>query len=213
MNAEPTVFVVDDDVDMRDSLKFLMRSAGLRVQTFSSANAFVEAFDPRAPGCLVLDVRMPVMSGIELFERLTVLHSTLPVIFMTAHADVPTAVRALKSGAAEFLEKPFDRKSLLDRVQSAIREDSQRREQSLRWEGMAARMASLTAREREILDLLLAGSSNKLMAAQLSITERAVEMRRASILKKLNVASLAEMVRLATEFELATEGGKIPAGG
>ena len=205
MPTEPTVFIVEDNDDMRESLLWLMRSVRLPVHADSSAVDFLAHYDPTAPGCLILDIRMPGMSGIELFELLRARGCRLPVIFITAFADVPTAIRALKSGAAEFLEKPFDRQALLDRVQQAIREDAERRVQAAHWQDIEDRMAQLTPREKEVLRMLLGGTPNKTIATNLKITERAVEMRRAAMMKKLQVNSVAEMVRVVTEFDLISE--------
>lgn len=210
MPGDPTVFIVDDDPDMRDSLCWLMRSVRLPVETFCSAAEFQERYNPDSPGCLILDVRMPETSGIELFEQLTAQASRLPVIFITAHADVPTVVRAFKSGAAEFLEKPFDRQTLLERVRRAIRDDAEQRAQAARWADIRDRMARLSPRETQVLRMLLGGTPNKTIATKLSITERAVEMRRATMMKKLQVNSVAELVRVATEFDMRSEAQAAP---
>ena len=192
MPAEGVVYVVDDDADLRDSLVWLIRSVGLEVEAFGSPAEFLAGYDGRGPACLVADVRMPGMSGIELHERLRAGGVTIPAVIITGHADVPTAVRALKSGAAEFLEKPFDRQSLLEKVQRALQEDARRRADEARWEEAERRLARLTEKEREVLQMLADGRPNKVIAAQLGIGERAVEMRRAAVMRKLEAASLAE---------------------
>lgn len=198
---EPTVYIVDDDPDMRDSLQWLMKTVGLRVEAFCSATEFLESFQAGSPGCLIFDVRMPGTSGLELYEALVARGETLPVIFMTAYADVPMAVRALKSGAIEFVEKPFDRQALLDRVQRALKEDAARQRRLADNEALRLRFERLTDKEREVLELIKEGQPNKAISAALCITERAVEMRRSSLMKKLEARTLAEMIRLSVERE------------
>ena len=198
----PTVFVVDDDPDMRESLEYLLGSLEIVTRTYSSANAFLSEFEPWQPGCLVCDVRMPDMSGLELFERLTVMGCRLPVILMTAYADVPMAIRALQSGAAEFIEKPFNAQVMLERIQRALSQDRERRASIAEWEEFACGVADLTEKEQETLTMLMQGASNKVMASRMDVSERAVEMRRASVMKKLQVRSLAELIRRVTQYEL-----------
>ncbi|MDR3637755.1 MAG: response regulator [Isosphaeraceae bacterium] len=205
---EPTVYVVDDDPDMRDSLQWLMTTVGLSVSVFSSASSFLEEFAPKGPGCLVFDVRMPGMSGLDLYEELIARGDGMPVIFITAYADVPMAVRALKSGAVEFVEKPFNRQALLDRVQRAIKDDCERWKRLTERAALARRFALLTDKERQVLDLVKEGQPNKAISAALGITSRAVEMRRASLMGKLAVRSLAELLRLILEVESAGAGRK-----
>lgn len=205
MPAEPVVFVVDDDADMRDSLHWLMESNGLAAQSFPSVGEFEKAYRPEQHGCLILDVKMPGKSGLQFYEEFVANGGTIPVIFITAFADVPTAVSALKSGAVEFLEKPFDRQSLIERVQRAIQLDARQRNEREQQSEIAGRMALLSARESEVLSLLMGGMANKGIAARLKISERAVEMRRAGLMKKLAVNSVPELVRLATQFEMATK--------
>ena len=203
MSDEPIVFIVDDDADMRDSLHWLMQSNGLAVQSYQSVVEFEEAGQSGRHGCLILDVRMPGTSGLQFYERFIARGGTMPVIFITAYADVPTAVTALKSGAADFLEKPFDRQTLLERVQRAILLDAKQRSERQRQSEVAGLMAQLSSREDQVLGLLMKGLPNKTIAVQLKISERAVEMRRASLMKKLAVNSVPELVRLATQFEMA----------
>lgn len=202
---EPTVYIVDDDPDMGDSLHWLMKTVGLRVEVYSSAQAFLEAFRPGSFGCLLFDVRMPGTSGLELFEELVARGETMSVIFMTAYADVPMAIRALKSGAIEFVEKPFDRQALLDRVQRAIKDDIERHRRFADRDALRRRFERLTEKEREVLELIKEGQPNKAISAALSITPRAVEMRRASLMKKLETRTVAEMIRLSIELEAAPE--------
>lgn len=205
----PTVHVVDDDADMRDSLRWLMGTVGLAVETYLSADDFLRRFEPNgSPGCLVFDVRMPGTSGLDLYETLVARAAALPVIFVTAYADVPMAIRAMKSGAVEFVEKPFNRQALLERVQRAVRQDVERRRRSADRAEIESRFRRLTDKEREVLDLVTQGLPNKTIAARLAVTPRAVEMRRASLMKKLGAASLADLLRLAFARELVGEEGR-----
>lgn len=195
------VYIVDDDPDMRDSLRWLMKTVGIRAQTFASAAEFLRDFTPNGPGCVILDVRMPGTSGLDLFEELIARGEGMPVIFITAHADVPMAVRALKSGAVEFVEKPFNRQTLLDKVQRAIKDDSQRRSRMAARANLSRRFQQLTDKEREVLELIKEGRPNKDIASQLQITPRAVELRRSSLMRKLGVRSLIELLRLTVVQE------------
>jgi FixJ family two-component response regulator len=201
-----TVHVVDDDPDMRDSLQWLLRTVGLRAVLYESADDFLRRFRSGGPGCLVFDVRMPGTSGIQLYEDLVSRGEGMPVIFITAFADVPMAVRALKSGAVEFVEKPFHRQSLLDRVQRAIKDDADRRRRLADRDAVRRRFESLTDKERQVLDMIKDGQPNKAISAALNLTTRAVEMRRASLMKKLGTRTLAELLRLVFEQDLAHEG-------
>jgi FixJ family two-component response regulator len=201
MKREPTVYILDDDPDMRDSLHWLMTTVGLRAEAFESASAFVERFAPDGPGCLVFDVRMPGTSGMDLYEELVARGQGMPVIFITAYADVPMAIRAMKSGATEFVEKPFNRQSLLDRVQRAIKDDAERLRVLGDRERARQRFRRLTAKEREVLEMIKEGRPNKAISAALMITPRAVEMRRASLMKKLGVNNLAELLRLLIDVD------------
>lgn len=198
---EPTVYVVDDDLDMRDSLRWLMKTVGLRAEVFSSASAFLEGFQPGGPGCLVFDVRMPGTSGLDLYEALVARGEGMPVIFITAFADVPMAIRAMKSGAVEFIEKPFNSQTLLDRIQRAIQHDLERRRALADREAARQRFRRLTEKDREVLAMIIQGRPNKAISVALGITLRAVEMRRASLMKKLAARSLAELIRFSIEAE------------
>jgi FixJ family two-component response regulator len=202
---DPTVYIVDDDPDMRDSLRWLLKTVGLRVETFGSSEEFLRDFKSRGPGCLVFDVRMPGTSGLDLYEAVVARGDAMPVIFITAFADVPMAVRALKSGAVEFVEKPFNRQSLLEKVQRAIKDDVDRRCRLADREAIRERFLRLTDKEREVLGMIKDGWPNKTMATALSISARAVEMRRASLMKKLEVRSVAELMRLTIEHEVGSE--------
>lgn len=202
---DPTVYIVDDDPDMRDSLRWLMTTVGLRVNSYPSAAEFLRDFTPDGPGCLVFDVRMPGTSGLDLYEALVTRGERMPVIFITAFADVPMAIRAMKSGAIEFVEKPFNRQDLLDRVQRAIKDDAERRKALASREAIRARFRKLTDKEREVLELIKEGKPNKAISSALDITPRAVEMRRASLMKKLGVRTLAELFRLTIALENPAE--------
>jgi FixJ family two-component response regulator len=202
VNSAGTAFIVDDDPDMRGSLEYLIQSVGIATCSYASAVEFLAAFEPARPGCLICDVRMPEMSGLDLFEQLERLGNRLPVILMTAYADVPMAIRALKLGVAEFIEKPFSAQLMLEGIQRALADDRGRRASLKAWEDFALRMRNLTTKERSTLDQILSGAPNKAIAARLEITERAIEVRRASIMKKLEVSSFAELVRQVTHYEL-----------
>lgn len=193
-NPQATVFVIDDEESIRRSLDWLISSIGVKVRTFQSARAFLKAYSPESPGCLVLDVRMPEMSGLELMERLHESDISIPIIFLSAHGDVPMVVRAMQSGAVDFLQKPFNSQQFLDRVNAAIKYDGQEREKRDRARRLAQGLAMLTPREREILKLALSGESSKCIASALKISHKTVEAHRAHIMKKLNVRSFNEIV-------------------
>ncbi len=196
---DPTVFIVDDDAAVRDSLRFLLRSVGLRSETFSSAIDFLEDHDPKRPGCLILDVRMPGMSGLELHERLRAVGSILPIIFLTAHGDVPMAVEAVKAGAVDFLQKPFRDQDLLDRIQEAINANAQARKESTDRDEIRSRIESLTPREREVMELVVAGKANKVIALNLGVSQRTVEIHRARVMKKMRARSLSGLVQMVMQ--------------
>ena len=197
MQSEPTVYVVDDDEPIRDSLRMLLGSAGLPVETFASAQQFLAAYTPPAPGCLLVDVRMPGMSGLELQELLAARKIALPVIVITGHGHVAMAVRAMKAGAADFVEKPFDDELLLECIRRTLARDADTRRRQSRSSESTQRLAALTPREREIMEHLVAGKSNKAIAADLGISARTVEVHRARIMEKLEAKSLADVVRIA----------------
>lgn len=192
----PTVYVVDDDEAMRDSLQWLLEAERLRVAAFASAEEFLAAFRPGLAGCLILDVRMPGMSGLELHDRLAERRCTLPVIFVTGHGDVPMAVSAIKKGAAEFIEKPFNDRDLLEMVERCLQLDAERRRQAGEVDSMRARLAELTPREREVMDQVIAGKLNKIIADELGISIKTVEVHRARIMEKTGARSVAELVQL-----------------
>jgi two-component system response regulator FixJ len=196
VSAGVTVFVVDDDQAVRDSLALLVQSVGLEVETFTGAQDFLDAYRPERPGCLITDIRMPGMSGLDLQERLSAHGHHIPVIVLTGFGDVPAAVRALKGGAIDFVEKPFNPQALLDLVQQALVRDMELREQAAREADLAERMALLTPREHEVMALVVAGKANKVVAMDLSISERTVELHRGRIMKKMRARSLAELMRM-----------------
>jgi FixJ family two-component response regulator len=196
MSREPIVFVVDDDTEVQRSLRWLLEAAGHAVRTFDSAEEFLEAADPDHPGCLILDVRMGGMDGLELQETLNEREVGLPVILVSAHADVPIAVRAMKSGALGVLEKPYSDKVLLRHVDEALAEDAARRGREAREAAVQERVETLTPREREVMGLVVHGSATKQIAHQLGISPRTVEIHRARVMEKMQAGSVAELVRL-----------------
>jgi len=194
--SEAKVYIVDDDEAMRDSLKWLLESRGLEVELYASGEAFLAAYDERFRGCLVLDVRMPGMSGLDLLERLGTRASTLPVIIVTGHGDVPMAVAALKKGAADFIEKPFADKAMLKLIESCMKQDRAGAARRAEAAEVASRLESLTQREREVLDLIVTGQLNKQIADELGISIKTVEVHRSRVMEKMNANSIAELVRL-----------------
>ncbi|MEQ1803052.1 MAG: response regulator transcription factor [Gammaproteobacteria bacterium] len=196
-----TVFVVDDDDGVRTSLGILLDSAGYRAVPFSSAPDFLSQYDPARPGCLLLDMRMPGMTGMELLQELSSRGAFLPVIFITGHGDVAMAVEAMKAGAFDFLQKPFSPRDLLDRVQRALAADSEARQVLSRVEELRQRHATLTPREKEVMGLIVGGHANKVIAMDLGLSERTVEIHRARVMEKMATRSVAHLVRMALELE------------
>lgn len=192
----PTVFIIDNDEPLRGSLRFLLESADLASEGFESAEAFLAAYTPDRPGCLVLDVRLPGISGIVLQETMRERGWRLPIIVMTGFADVGTAVGMLKRGAFDFFEKPFADQQLLDRVQQAIGFDASRRAASEQREALASRIAALTAREHEVFQEVVHGKANKVVALEFGISEKTVEVHRARVMQKMGANSLADLVRM-----------------
>lgn len=194
--GEQTVFVVDDDRATRRAMQMLLRSVGLRCETFESGDEFLASIDHERSGCLVLDIRMPGLGGLELQEKLASAGNCLPILFITGHGDVPMAVEAMQRGAVDFIQKPARDQDLLDRVQNALEIDRKERAARSRKLEMAARLESLTPREREVLDLVVAGQANKLIAFELGLSQRTVEIHRARVMTKMRARSLADLVRM-----------------
>jgi len=194
---EAVVFVVDDDEDLRDGLSNLLRTVGLQVKGFASATDFLKSKLPDAPSCLVLDVRLPGMSGLDFQSELTKKNIGIPIVFMTAHGDIPMTVRAMKGGAVEFLPKPFHDQSMLDAVHSALEKDRQRRKGIGDTSQLRSRFDSLTSREQEILAYVASGLLNKQIAAEVELSEITVKVHRASVMRKMGAKSLADLVRMA----------------
>lgn len=193
--GQPRVFVVDDDAAMRDSIACLLESENLSCRMFSDAGSFLEFCDRQQQGCILLDIRMPGMSGMELLENLKANGIQLPVIFITGHGDVPLAVRALKLGAFDFLQKPFSASELLERVHAALNLMLERRQKSRKQDSLRSNFDALTKREREVMELVVAGNLNKVIGMKLGISSRTVDIHRANIMRKLNVRTVAELVQ------------------
>jgi RNA polymerase sigma factor (sigma-70 family) len=203
MTAAATVFIVDDDAAVRDGLKLLLDTAGLAVETYEGAAAFLAAYSPGRAGCLILDVRMPEMSGPELQAELNRLSVDLPIIFLSGHADIPTTVRAVKDGAMDVLTKPVQGAELIERVQAALEKSAELRQKSSATRALRQRLDALTAREREIMVMAAAGQPNKEIARRLGISHRTVEIHRARVMQKTGAANVIELARIAEACGLA----------
>ncbi len=201
MNALPTVHVIDDDDAVRDSIHMFLANEGLEVRTYPSADAFIAVLDSAPPGCVVTDVRMPGMSGIELLAEIARLRLAMPVIVVTGHADVPLAVRAMKSGAVDLLEKPFKAADLIDAVSRALEVGRNSQRSVLSAQEAQARLATLSMRETEVLDRLVRGQPNKIIAYEMGISPRTVEVHRANVMKKTQAGSFSELVRMFLNVE------------
>ena len=202
----PTVYIVDDDDQVRESLRLLMESVGLPVETFGSARAYLDHFDPEQRGCLVLDVRMRGMSGLELQTQLAQFPQYPPIVMISAHGDIPMAVRALQSGAIDFLEKPFNDQNLLDSVHRAIQQDAFRHGEASRIAEIRERIARLTPREAEVMRRVVNGQRNKVIASDMSITQSTVEVHRGRVMEKMEAKTLSELMRMLVTLEIC--GGK-----
>jgi FixJ family two-component response regulator len=202
-NSEPIVFVIDDDRMIREGLQSLIRSVGLRVETFGSAQDFLIAKRPDGPACLVLDVRMPGLSGLDLQLKLSDEDVPIPILFITGHGDIPMSVRAMKEGAHEFLTKPVRGQDLLDAIQKAIASDRQLRKDRAELKEIRARFEPLTPREKEVLDLVVDGLLNKQIADQLAMSELTVKTHRAHVMEKTQAESLAHLVRMAEKLKIS----------
>ncbi|MFO1435445.1 MAG: response regulator [Gammaproteobacteria bacterium] len=198
---EQVVCIVDDDEAVRNSIRLLLQSVGVKTSMFASATEFLKVIDGIESGCVLLDVRMPSMSGLELFDQLLAQRVHLPVIFITGHGDVPMAVRAVKKGAFDFLQKPFNDQELIDRVNDALREDSRRLSEQSDRQALRRHFESLTPREREIMERIVAGQANKVIAIELQLSERTVELHRARVMEKMQVRCLAELVATAVKLK------------
>ncbi len=195
-STAPTVYVVDDDDGMRRALDTLLSTVGYKTAVFSRPSEFLANFKVDSPGCLLLDIRMPDMSGLELQQHLNRIGSMLPVIFITGHGDVPMAVQAMKEGAFEFVQKPFRDQDLLDRINHALKQDAENRNTVARRAEVLHRLESLTPRERQVMDLVVEGAANKVIAIDLDLSERTVEIHRAKVMEKMGARSVAHLVKL-----------------
>ena len=196
-SSDAVVFVVDDDPSVRSALKRLIKSVGLKVTTFTSAQEFLDHDHPDTPSCLVLDIRMPGLSGLELQDQMAALGLNMPIIFITGHGSVPISVRAMKEGAVDFLEKPFDDQTLLDAIHQAIEKDKQVKREQTELREIKQRVASLTPREYEVFSLVITGMLNKQIAFELGTSEKTIKVHRARVMQKMHAESLANLVRLA----------------
>ena len=201
-HGKPTVFLVDDDPTVRDALGLFLESSNLSVRAYPSAQAFLDAYRPECPGCLVLDIRMPGMSGMELQQLLLKRNITIPIIFLTGHGDIPMSVKALKAGAIDFIEKPFNADVLLARIREAIEKDFQTREFNAYKARILACYEHLTRREREVMRFVIAGSSNKEIAKALDISHRTIDVHRSRIMAKMEASSLPDLVNMAALCDL-----------
>ena len=200
--TDAVVFVVDDDAPVRESLKNLIGSVGLRAELFASTQEFLRSKRPDVPSCLVLDVRLPGLSGLDLQKRITEAGMEIPIIFITGHGDIPMSVRAMKAGAVEFLTKPFRDQDLLDAIQLALERDRKAREQRAAIEDLRRRFASLTAREREVMARVVAGLLNEQIGGELGTSETTVKIHRHQVMEKMGAGSLPELVRMADRLEI-----------
>ena len=203
MDDKQTVFVVDDDEGVRDGLSLLLETIGQDYELFESAYDFLDSYDSSKRGCLVLDIRMPRMTGLDLQKKLIEMESRLPVIFITGHGDIPMAVEAMRRGAVDFIRKPFRESDLLDRVNEALNMDDTAYQQALGREALDGKLSSLSERERDVFERVADGQMNKVIAADLGISERTVEVHRGQVMKKLGVKTLAQLVRMKIESETA----------
>ena len=195
-DVQPLVFVVDDDEPVRDAIGMLLDTVGMDYASYDSAQAFLDDYDPARRGCLVLDIRMPGMSGLELQQRLSEMGAQIPIVFITGHGDVPMAVEAMKRGAVDFIRKPFRDQELLDRIHEALAEEADRRAQAQSADDLRRRVAALTPREREVFLRVADGQANKVVAIELGISERTVEIHRSQVMQKTRARSLADLVRI-----------------
>jgi FixJ family two-component response regulator len=192
----PTVFIIDDETGVRESVGELLATVGIKTRAFASAGEFLDSYDPEVAGCMILDVRMPGTSGLELQRKLASIGSPLPIIFLTAYGDVPTAVQAIQAGAIDFIQKPFQPHEFIDKVQRSLEENARRRKELADHERIAARIASLTPREREVLDMIVDGNATGAIAEKLGISRRTVEIHRSNVMKKMHASSSVMLVQM-----------------
>jgi FixJ family two-component response regulator len=202
MKSDATVYVVDDDEGIRHILELLLRAVGLKVRVFSDAASFLDTFNSALRGCIVADLKMPGLNGLEMQERLNAVNCRMPIIFLSGHGDVPAAVRALQKGAVDFLEKPFNPKLLLERIEQAIKTDAELSAAAENSAKIAGRVAQLTGREREVMSLVADGKSSKVIALELGISERTVELHRSRMMKKMSAHSVADLVRMISDASI-----------
>ncbi len=203
MSDELTVFIVDDDEPVRDAIGMLLDTVDISYRGYSDAQAFLEEFDSAQTGCLVLDIRMPGMSGLELQEQLIEMKASIPIVFITGHGDIPMAVEAMRRGAVDFIRKPFRDQELLDRIQEALSVDDEQRSREADIDAARAKVAQLTPRETEVFERVTAGQANKVIAIELGISERTVEIHRSQVMQKTRVRTLADLVRLKLTLDQA----------
>jgi FixJ family two-component response regulator len=200
-NDVPLVYVVDDDDAVRDSLGMLLKAIGLKYETYASALDFLQRYQPAQHACLVADIRMPGLSGLELQQRLNEQGAEIPIIFITGHGDVPMAVTAMKSGAADFVQKPFHDQDLIDRIHKGLERDRERRAAFAERDAIRARVALLTPREKEVMQRVVRGQANKVIAMDLGVSQRTVELHRARVMRKLKMRSLADLVHAIDKLD------------
>lgn len=210
MEIQPCVYLVDDNAEFSEFIRQLLKSVGLPLRNFSTAAEFLEQYDSEAVGCLVLDVRLPGMSGLELQQRLREMGSDMPVLLISGFADVPTAVRAIKACAIDFLEKPFNDQVFLDRVQQGIAEHVERRQKRAQDQEVLTRIARLTPREKEVMELLVSGMSNQTIAKQLDISRKTLDIHRGKVLQKMEVDTVTDLVRIVLQTRYQKNGHCIP---
>ena len=206
-DIQQTVYVVEDDEAVRDYLELLLKSDGKPVKTYESATAFLKDYSDKMAGCIVLDIRMPGMDGMELQKKLNEKHSILPIIFVTGHGDVPMAVDAMKEGAVDFIQKPYREEALLEKIEAALKQDLEQRKSLDEKQEIIRRVKSLTPREHEIMDRMIAGQANKVIAIELEISQRTVEIHRSRVMHKMGTHSLAHLVRMVLSVKDLIDAG------
>ncbi len=210
MSADSTVMIVEDDSDLRESLRFLLEAQGYGVEAYAVPSELVRSYDPEKPGCLILDLQLPEKSGLDLQRELRGLGGHHPFLVITGHGDVPVAVKAMRDGAVDFIQKPFDRQLLLERVDDAIRCDDESRKKRAEYLGVETKIDSLTPREQEVMELVVDGKLTKQIASQLQISTKTVEVHRSNITKKMGTESVAQLVRLVSRFRNSRNEGLSP---